>query len=262
MNTKRFNDNLLNIQETLLKSKFLEHLQSTNYTYEMLSNTLIQVTQLAINASLSLEEIELKERELSLGEEKTRQEIELAVLNAKAQARLSQSEAVKSLVQAHSMVESIPQNAAINRANAYVGFLNVVGNASNEGAISEHSKNVIEVINQIVSKEIPNYKEILDKLKESIQGLIHIGSGSKEVFIYAPKLLLYVDEEIRLLGFSAYGNNPCRFKYEDKILESKSLIYTPKVAGEVEITFESQNDEKEWISDKLILRVIERNENE
>ncbi|MDA3968047.1 hypothetical protein, partial [Helicobacter sp. WB40] len=80
--------------------------------------------------------------------------------------------------------------------------------------------------------------------------------------IYAPKLLLYVDEEIRLLGFSAYGNNPCRFKYEDKILESKSLIYTPKVAGEVEITFESQNDEKEWISDKLILRVIERNENE
>ncbi|MDA3968050.1 hypothetical protein PF022_08815, partial [Helicobacter sp. WB40] len=95
---------------------------------------------------------------------KTRQEIELAVLNAKAQARLSQSEAVKSLVQAHSMVESIPQNAAINRANAYVGFLNVVGNASNETAITEHSKNVIQVINQIVSKEIPNYKEILDKL--------------------------------------------------------------------------------------------------
>ncbi|MDA3968033.1 hypothetical protein, partial [Helicobacter sp. WB40] len=84
MNTKRFNDNLKNIQATLLESRLLEHLKSTNYTYEMLSNTLLSVTQMAINASLALEEIEIKERELSLGEEKTRQEIELAVLNAKA----------------------------------------------------------------------------------------------------------------------------------------------------------------------------------
>ena len=258
MNTKRFNDNLLYIQETLLSSKFLEHLQSTNYSYEMLSNTLLSVTQLAINAALSLEEIELKERELALGEEKTRQEIELAVLNAKAQARLSQSEAVKSLVQAHSMVESIPQNAAINRANAYVGFLNVVGNASNESAISQHARNVTSVINQIVSREIPNYKEILDKLKENIQGLIHIGSGSKEVFIHAPKQLLYIDEEIRLLGFSAYGNNEARFKVGEKTINSKSLIYTPTEIGEVEIIFEAQNDDGRWVSDKIILQVISK----
>lgn len=47
------------------------------------------------------------------------------------------------------MLRSLKDNTAINRANAYVNFLQVVGNANNESAIAAHSSNVIRTINRI-----------------------------------------------------------------------------------------------------------------
>lgn len=70
MNVRSFTKNLESIQTSLYKSEFLSSTKLSSFTDEKLAMILTQIAQLAINASLSLEELEQKERTLALTEEK------------------------------------------------------------------------------------------------------------------------------------------------------------------------------------------------
>lgn len=103
-------------------------------------------------------------------------EYALKMLELEANIKVAQAEGLKSVVQAESMIRSVSDNALISKANAYVGFLNTMLNATaiannSAGAGSTHSNNVISVINAINDNELKGYKEVLAELKHDILNL-------------------------------------------------------------------------------------------
>lgn len=241
-------------------------LQNFKQAYDMLkpyNHPISELNKLSLEIAAKLEELELKEREMSLLETKTRQELELSIITIKNQNAQAQAEAIKSLIQAESMLRSVTDNAAINRANAYVGFLNVVGNASQSGAIASHTKNVITEILKIKDADITGLDDALDKLKDAISKLGDNGIGSRDVFIYTPKFEILKGERIKIFGFSSFGNNECVFvikNKQDEILQeehTKTITFYSENAGFYEVCFKSKNDKDEFVEDNITIEVRE-----
>lgn len=111
-------------------------------------------------------------------------EYALKMLELEAQLKLTQAEALKSVVQGESMIRSVRDNALISKANAYVGFLNTMLNATsiaNNGSGSgSHSNNVISVINAIDDSFLEGYTETLKELKEDILALTKRDNAPKD----------------------------------------------------------------------------------
>lgn len=154
----------------MLKEVFNDYLNLTLEVFKKHDFTADTLTQLACEYAFKMSELEenlkLKEKELELKE----RELEVNL-------KLSQTEALKSIVQAESMIKSVRDNALIAKANAYVGFLNVVLNAQNVAANdkgSTHQNNVIITINAIGTKangaldELEGYSQILLELKDDV----------------------------------------------------------------------------------------------
>ena len=136
------------------RSDFMKEAKKYNFSGQEYATLMTSMGQLALQTALAIEEAKLKERgfvfetysqkkqldfkerELGIMEEKTRLELEITSLNAKANIRQNQAENIKSLVQAESISRSVGDNAAINQANAYVGFLNVMSPLSSTVARS------------------------------------------------------------------------------------------------------------------------------
>lgn len=99
----------------------------------------------------------------------------LKMLQLEGEIKLSQAEALKSVVQGESMIRSVRDNALISKANAYVGFLNTMLNATaianNGSGSSSHSNNVISVINAIDDTYLEGFDESLKELKHDIMQL-------------------------------------------------------------------------------------------
>ncbi|KAA6234357.1 hypothetical protein FMM56_00970 [Campylobacter sp. LR264d] len=260
MNATRFIQNLNQIQKTFFDSEFFKFIKNSSFSDESLATILGDFAKTAMQGALNLEELEMKDRELSLMEEKTRQELEIGLLNAKSANRNAQAETLKSLIQAESMVRSVSDNAAINKANSYVGFLNVVGNASESDAIASHSSNVVKTISGINTNKLEGYDEPLKKFKNEIFELINIGDGGKEVFIFSPKLELLRGEFIKIMGFTIYENTTCRFIInddEDKPIYTRTLLYKSDDLGEIKIRFECENLQNEVKKDEIYLKIID-----
>lgn len=255
MNTHKFTKNLESVLKVFESSKLSSRLLECNFTTSELALALKELAQTASQTALSLEELELKDRQMALEEEKTRQELELASLNAKAQNKIHLSEALKSLVQSESMAKSLTHNAQINRANAYVGFLNVVGNAASAAAIAPHSSSVVSAINNISLDKLEQYSPLFDNLKGILQEALK-GGGNKEVFIYAPKMTIEVGETLRLLGCHTFGDNPSKFIIDGKETIGKNVNVCKEEAGVIAVEFKAQNTAREWISDRMEIKVI------
>ena len=243
MNTTRF---------TLNFNELVKLLNQANFPKSELAN-------LAMQAALKLEELELQERQIALAEEKTRQELELAIINAKNVNQHTLAETLKSVIQADSMARSVKDNAAINKANAHIGFINVVGNAQERGAISNHSNKVVSTIDLIDTSDLnPKYKQLLDTIRDDIENALNKGDGCKEVAVFIPRLEVLVNERIRVLGFSSYGNNATKFSIngqETQGDDKKTLLFTASKVGKYTITFSAQNDAGQWVSDSAIIEV-------
>ncbi|WP_416862748.1 hypothetical protein, partial [Helicobacter ganmani] len=106
MNVRNFTKNLESIQTSLYKSEFLTKTNLSSFSDDKLAMLLTQIAQIAINASLSLEELEQKERTLSLTEERTRQELEIATSSAQMQNQIALIEALKGIIQADSIAKA------------------------------------------------------------------------------------------------------------------------------------------------------------
>lgn len=225
-------------------TRFIANFKEAFETLKPFSHSTAELNKLCLEIAVKLEELEYRDREISILELKTRQEMELGIITLRNQNVISQAEALKSLIQAESMARSVVDNAAINKASAFVGYLNVIANAQNASAANNSAsivKNCIDLINtdNIAGLEKPfaDVKALLEKL--GVQG-----SGARDVYIYTPRLELKLGERVKILGFSSYGNNDCVFfiaPYEnsslyEKIKAARETIaaYEKKVAEEAQ----------------------------
>ncbi|MBD5164364.1 hypothetical protein [Helicobacter sp.] len=256
MNVRHFTKNLESIQTSLYKSEFLTKTNLATFSDEKLAMLLTQIAQIAINAALSLEELEQKERTLSLTEERTRQELELATMNAQMQNQIALIEALKGIIQADSIAKASGDNACINKANAYNAFLNIVANGENTDMIQKHADNVIKTISAISDKPMSAYDDLLKTLKAQIDILRNGLNANKEVVIYAPKLQMEQGETIKIMGFSSFGNNPCKFIVNGIETESKTMYFTAGESESQKITFSAKNKQGEWVSDSIEISIV------
>ncbi|PZT47726.1 hypothetical protein B6S12_07645 [Helicobacter valdiviensis] len=257
MHIDDFATNLKKIQDSIFGSEFSRHLKIYNFDAQTLSGIMVQILQVSMQGALSLKEQEFKEREISLGEEKLRQELEITTNASKITNKINLAEALKSLIQAESMLKSVNDNATINKANAYVGMLNVVGNAEQSAAIAPHTPNVVKVIDDIVTKDLKLYEPLLSSLADEIKKNIQINEDAKEVFIFCPKLTLIPKERVRILGFSTYSNNEVKFVIGDKEIQARTYDFYSEVEGTFLVKFCAKNQEGSWVEDKITIEVKE-----
>lgn len=165
-------------------------------------------------------------------------EYQIAQFNLQA----TKAQVLNTLIQCQSMIKSLKDNAAINRANAYVGFLQVVGNATNSAGISLHSNAVINTINQIgLDSGTEDLAKFLDKITSELNNLVNLQSNDKGVRIYAPSLETLPNEPLKIYAFSTLKNANNYFLVDNVKHIGTQLLFKPKAVGVHTITFVSEN---------------------
>ncbi|MCR2055429.1 hypothetical protein CHLV4139_07985 [Campylobacter helveticus] len=215
-----------------------------------------KLVSFASEIALKLVEIDFKEKENSYSYEKAEAEIKNLILQSKTQNEALQIEKLKSLVQAHAMLLSVGDNAAINKANAIVSFLNVVGNASNEKMVASYTTQVMELINQISNKDMSEaYKPLLEKLQNAANEGLDEKRGVSEVGIFAPRTKLKINEAVELKAYTMYPNNAHYFELNEKAYLGTSLFFISEDEGEFEVFFKALNHKNELLQTSIKLRV-------
>lgn len=257
--------NILAIENTLYKSETFKYLKDTGLEKEAIAAVAAEIFKQAITGAISLEELELRNKNESLAYEKARMEMELSILSAKAQIKVAQAEAIKSLIQAKSMVRSVVDNAAIQRSNGYVGLANVIGNASEQSALTNPDMSggttggiaslAAENIEKINVSPINDFDNLLKSLINDDKFI------SKDVMIYAPKQIIPQGEYIVLEGISSFAKNDSEFLLgnEQVAINKRNYIFHAKDLGDFIVTFAVKNDENTWVKDTITLKVIQNN---
>ena len=152
MDIKTFTTNLESIIDTFYKTELIKDANiQTSFTGDKKQEFLKDILTLASSTALKLEEMEL------------------SWYAAKAQNKIQLAEALKSLVQSESIAKGVESNARINRANCYVGFLQVVANAQESSAIASHASNCLQAINDIDITRIIGYDPVIVEIRNDIQ---------------------------------------------------------------------------------------------
>lgn len=216
-----------------------------------------KLVNFASDIALKLVEIDFKEKENSYNYEKAEAEIKSLILQSKTQNEALQIEKLKSLVQAHAMLLSVGDNASINKANAIVSFLNVVGNASNEKMVASYTNQVMELINQISNKDMSeDYKPLLDKIKSLANEGFNEERGVKEIGIFAPRTKLKVNEAVELKAFTMYPYKEHYFQINGTQYSGTSLFFISESDGEFEVFFKAMNHKDTLIETSIKIKVI------
>lgn len=223
--------------------------------------------EIALNLSLKLEEVELRNREMSLNEEKARQEFELRALEARNKYESANAELVKSLVQAQAMIKSVWDNANINKCNALVGLFNSVMNAQNTNKIDEWRDIFNEVKNAIyaIGKDSDNkgnkndmvdqFKPILNSITQGMDNIKFINESLRQVSIISPKLELCKGESVILRGVTLY-NTSGYFLIEGRKIEGDTYLFKSEELGDKVVEYVCTNEKGEEIKDTITLNVI------
>lgn len=216
-----------------------------------------KLVSFASEIALKLVEIDFKEKENAYSYEKAQTEIKNLILQSKTQNEALQIEKLKSLVQAHAMLLSVGDNASINKANAVVSFLNVVGNASNEKMVSSYTSQVMSLINQISNKNLSeDYKPLLDKIKTLANEGFEDGRSVQELGIINPRSKLTLNEAVEINAYTMYPQNEHYFLLNDKKHPGTSLFFISEEEGEYELFFKARNHKNEILSTSVMLRVV------
>lgn len=251
MNSKEFNHKLAFIKKAL-------------FSYFNNNEIAPQVAQ----TSLNLQELDFKKQELNLAIKRALIELELTISKERINNLKAGADAISSIIQAESIKRSVIDNAAINKANAYIGYFNVAMNAiannsaslNKNSALGNISELVVNIISQINTQPLDSkYNDMLREYGELAK--IHsLGLGSKQIGIYTPKSIITTDERIIIRGFSVYGDTQTKFYINDEIAtseDSKSLYFQQEEPGLYKVTFEAQNNSHELVSESIIIEVRE-----
>ncbi len=223
--------------------------------------------EIALNLSLKLEEVELRNREMSLNEERARQEFELRALEARNKYESANAELVKSLVQAQAMIKSVWDNANINKCNALVGLFNSVMNAQNTNKIPNWREMFEEIKTAIyaIGKDSDNrgnrndmvnqFKPILNSITQGMNNLKFINESLRQVAIIAPKLEICENEGVILRGVTLY-NSSGYFLIDGRRIEGDTYLFKGEELGRKVVEYICTNEKGEEIKDSITLNVI------
>lgn len=212
--------------------------------------------QAASEIAAKLVDIDFKEKENSYSYQRAQTEFKNLILQSKTQNEMMQIEKLKALVQAHAMLLSVGDNAAINKANAIVSFANVAANASNPSLVSQYDTKVMTFINQIENKDLSKeYTPLLDKIKDLANLDFNESRGMEEVGILTPRIQLKPNEAVELEGWTMYPNNEQYFQINDTQYKGNKLFYISEKTGEQEIFFKAKNDQNKLLIASVKIRV-------
>ncbi len=275
MNINEFSHNLGVILETIATSSLLRQVSTTD-----LAQNKIDFLKEALNATFTLKEVQFKEAELSLMQKKTLLELEMVIAQNRIANLKAYADALSAIIQAESIKRSVVDNAAINKANAYIGYFNVAMNAiannsaslNNGSALGNISKVVLDIIRDIDSSALPSqYNTMLQNFSLLARDEA-LGLGTKPVGIYTSKLSLNTFERTLIFGFSIYSNASCEFyingKHAQEVLkeaqsaqlkDAKVLLFYAKEPGIYTISFKAKEGSK-TLSESIEIEVRDRKE--
>ncbi|TSA81494.1 hypothetical protein [Helicobacter mehlei] len=231
MNINRFIRNFLEVRQAL---------GGQNFPTKELNAT-------AMQAAIEYEKLYLQEAQNNLAEEQARAKMEIDYLNAQYTLQASKAQTLNALIQCQSMITSLKDNAAINRANAYVSFLNTVGNASNTSAIAAYAREVTQTIRLIGDeKPDPLLQACLQNLGKELERLNGLEGASEVVQIFAQSLETLPDHPVRIWGFSTLKDAQDSFLVDGvEITRANSFLFQQSTPKSYKITFKSTNQNGE-----------------
>lgn len=228
MNINRFIRNFLDIRQAL---------GTQNFSTKELNST-------AMQAAIEYEKLYLQEAQNNMQEEQMRAKIEIDYLNAQYTLQATKAQTLNALIQCQSMLISLTDNAAINRANACVSLLNTIANATNTSAIAgSHTDNAVRAINRIgTSGDNPLLKQCLQSLANELDKLNRLEGASEQVQIFAQSLETLPGHPIRIWGFSTLKDAQESFLVDGiEATRANSFLFHAQEPKTYKITFQSHN---------------------
>lgn len=252
---EKFLQNLKAIEKGFFESKTFEYIKSNGFSKAEMTPILTDIFKQSMAGAVQLEELLMKQEAQALELEKVRADMELSMLNAKANIRAADAEALKSVIQAASMVRSVSDNAKIQQANAAVGLMNVAANATNAGILNTtYYSEVSQIIASINTTPMTSFDDTLQDMADRSDDF-----GAKNVILHAPKTLLSVGERVQLMGISTFGSNASFWSIngEQVAKNTKNYLFEAESEGDFSICFAVKNDKDELEKDEVLVKVIE-----
>lgn len=277
-----FINNLKMIESTLFSSKSFEHIKDSGLDRDAQAQIIAEIFKQAVAGAVQMSELDAKLKSQAFELKKMQTELELAILTAKAQVKLAKAQATKELVQCQSMIRSVSDNAAINLANGYIAYGNVMGSATTSTILTQKASSGGTIEVNGLSSQTYSYTDLVLKtlslinvepikdFDNEMKKLINMDDdfGCKEVLILATKSVLFLGEVLEIVGVSSLGENATQFIITDAdgsvqtLNNLKSFNFFAKNAGDVKIEFKVENGEtngvKQYLSDSLMLKVIDK----
>ncbi|WQS57493.1 hypothetical protein KVD04_00945 [Helicobacter pylori] len=243
---------------------FKEALQKQNFNNKDLNT-------ISMQAALQGEQLALQEQEHALQIEQARAKMQLEFLSLQSSLQAQKASTLNTLIQCHSMIKSLKDNAFINRANAYVSLLQVHANAAN-GITPVNFEAAFKIISQIGSeynqitlnmnngsmhvqeKEQTNeFKTLLNKLGKELDKL-NEQSEVNSIQVFSDKLEVLKDAPTRLWGFSTLSNAKEGFYNEanEQLASGSVFLFRSDKVGKHTITFKASNTKESLFKDITI----------
>ncbi|RVZ06592.1 hypothetical protein EC524_06345 [Helicobacter pylori] len=245
---------------------FKEALQKQNFNNKDLNT-------ISMQAALQGEQLALQEQEHALQIEQARAKMQLEFLSLQSSLQAQKASTLNTLIQCHSMIKSLKDNAFINRANAYVSLLQVHANAPS-GVTTNNFENVLNTILEIGkeystinkdngklvyedNKQTDDLKTILNDLSNELEKL-NKDSEMNQIQLFSDKLEALKNAPIKLWGFSTLSNAEEGFYNENsELLASGSVcLFRSDKVGKHTISFKAQKADKIMVK-KITINVVE-----
>ncbi|GAA8611036.1 hypothetical protein HpDR69_00780 [Helicobacter pylori] len=226
-----------------------------------------------MQAALQCEQLALQEQEHALQIEQARAKMQLEFLSLQSSLQAQKASTLNTLIQCHSMIKSLKDNAFINRANAYVSLLQVQANAQS-GITDNNFENVLNTIleigkeysfiNKDSGKVVYSSREQTDELKTILNDLsnelekLNKDREMNQIQLFSDKLEVLKNAPIKLWGFSTLSNAEEGFYNEanEQIASGSVCLFRSNKVGKHVISFKAQKADKIMIK-KITINVVE-----
>ncbi|WRA75157.1 hypothetical protein FE346_07260 [Helicobacter pylori] len=248
---------------------FKEALQKQNFNNKDLNT-------ISMQAALQGEQLALNEQEHVLQIEQARAKMQLEFLSLQSSLQAQKASTLNTLIQCHSMIKSLKDNAFINRANAYVSLLQVQANAPS-GVTTNNFENVLNTILEIGKEysaidaidkdsgklvyndrgQTDDLKTILNDLSDELEKL-NKDSEMNQIQLFSDKLEALKNAPIKLWGFSTLSNAEEGFYNEanEQLASGSVCLFRSDKVGKHIISFKAQKADKIMIK-KITINVVE-----
>ncbi|ANT42785.1 hypothetical protein [Helicobacter phage Pt1918U] len=245
---------------------FKEALQKQNFNNKDLNITSMQ-------AALQCEQLALQGQEHALQMEQARAKMQLEFLSLQSSLQAQKASTLNTLIQCHSMIKSLKDNAFINRANAYVSLLQVQANAQS-GITADNFENVLNTIleigkeyssiNKDSGKVVYNDREQTSDLKTILNDLsnelekLNKDSEMNQIQLFSDKLEVLKNAPVKLWGFSTLANAEEGFYNEanEQIASGSVCLFRSDKVGKHIISFKAIKADKIMVK-KITINVVE-----